>query len=61
MEDKRYKAEYDKKRAEVKDNTGEEILRNMQTIAEILQNPVANRVIEDFEGEAEDESASAIQ
>lgn len=45
----RYKAEYERKRAEVKDNSGEEILKNMQTIADILRNPVPNRTIEDFE------------
>lgn len=45
----KYRAEYERKRAEVKDNAGEEILKNMQTIADILKNPVANRTIEDFE------------
>ncbi len=50
----KYQAEYERKRAEVKDNAGEEILQNMQTIADILRNPVANRTIEDFE-ETEDE------
>lgn len=45
----KYKAEYERKRAEVKDNAGEEILQNMQTIADILRNPIANRTIEDFE------------
>ena len=49
LEDKRYKAEFDKKRAEVKDDTGAQILQTMQTIADILQNPVANRKIEDLE------------
>lgn len=48
----KYKAEYERKRAEVKDNAGEEILKNMQTIADILKNPVANRRIEDFEEKA---------
>jgi len=47
--DDRYKAEYDRKRAEVKDNTGEEILKNMQAIADILQNPVGNRDITELE------------
>lgn len=47
--DDKYKAEFDKKRAEVKDDTGMQILQNMQTIADILQNPVANRRIEDLE------------
>lgn len=45
----KYKAEYERKRAEVKDNSGEEILKNMQTIADILQKPAPNRTIEDFE------------
>lgn len=45
----KYHAEYERKRAEVNDNSGEEILKNMQTIAEILQHPVKNRTIEDFE------------
>lgn len=48
----KYKAEYARKRAEVRDNAGEEILKNMQTIADILKNPVANRTIEDFEEKA---------
>lgn len=47
--DDKYKAEFDRKRAEVKDTTGEEILKNMETIADILQHPVPNRDIEDFE------------
>ena len=47
--DDKYKAEFDKKRAEVKDDSGEQILANMQTIADILQHPVANRSIDDFE------------
>lgn len=49
MDSKKYQAEYERKRAEVKDNAGEEILQNMQTIADILKSPVANRRIEDFE------------
>ena len=47
--DDKYKAEFDKKRAEVKDDSAEQILANMQTIADILQHPVANRSIDDFE------------
>ena len=50
----KYKAEYERKRAEVKDNAGEEILKNMQTIADILRNPVPNRTIEDFEEKADE-------
>ena len=47
--DDKYKAEFDKKRAEVKDDTGAQILQNMQTITDILQHPVANRSISDLE------------
>lgn len=47
--DDKYKAEYDKKRAEINDNTGEEILKNMKTITDILQHPANNRSIDDFE------------
>lgn len=47
--DDKYKAEFDKKRAEVRDDSAEQILANMQTIADILQHPVANRSIDDFE------------
>ena len=50
----KYRAEYEKKRAEADDNSAEDILKNMQTIADILKEPVANRKIEDFE-EHEDE------
>lgn len=54
MDSKKYQAEYERKRAEVKDNAGEEIIKNMQTIAEILKNPVQNRKIEDFEEKADE-------
>ena len=47
--DDKYKAEFDKKRAEVKDDSAEQILANMQTITDILRHPVANRSIDDFE------------
>lgn len=47
--DDKYKAEFDKKRAEVKDDSAEQILENMQTITDILRRPVANRNIKDFE------------
>lgn len=53
--DDKYKAEFDKKRAEVSDNSGEKILQNMKTIADILQHPVANRSIADLEeGDADE-------
>mgnify|MGYP003307011514 CR=1 FL=1 len=58
-EDK-YKAEFDRKRAEVSDNSAEEILKNMETIAEILAKPAKNRSIEDFEEVQEDEQAGAV-
>ncbi len=53
----KYKAEYERKRAEVNENAGEEILKNMQTIADILRNPACNRDIEDFEDTPEEEKA----
>ena len=59
--DDKYKAEFDRKKAELKDNSGEEILKNMQTIADILQTPVPNRTIEEFEEDHEDESTSTFK
>ena len=59
--DDKYKAEFDRKRAEVKDNSGEELLKNMQTITDILQHPVANRSIEDFEGGYKDEQPGTTE
>lgn len=53
----KYKAEYERKRAEINENAGEEILKNMQTIADILRNPECNRDIEDFEDTPEEEKA----
>ncbi len=53
--DDKYKAEFDRKRAEANDNAGTEILKNMQTIADILQHPVKNRSISDFEEVQKDE------
>lgn len=47
--DDKYKAEYDKKRADLDEKKGEQLLSNMQTIVDILQHPVPNRCIEDFE------------
>lgn len=47
--DDKYRAEFNKKRAEIKDNNASQILENMQTLVDILQNPVPNRCIEDFE------------
>lgn len=48
-EDK-YRLEFEKKKAEIKENSAERILKNMKTIEELLQNPVQNRNIEDLEG-----------
>lgn len=48
--DDKYKAEYDRKRAELDNNTADIIIQNMQTIADILQHPSDNRTIDDFEG-----------
>ena len=53
--DDKYKAEFVKKRAEVKDDTADQILQNMKTITDILQTPAGNRSIDDFEGVSDDE------
>lgn len=37
------------------DNKADTLIKNMRTIADILQNPVENRSIEDFEQEADNE------
>ena len=54
--DDKYKAEFDRRRAEIKDNAGEQILKNMQTIAEILTHPVPNRDISTLEEEKAEEA-----
>lgn len=56
----KYRAEYEKKRAEANDSSAEDILKNMETIVDILKTPVANRRIEDFE-EPTNEQASTVQ
>jgi phage terminase small subunit len=58
--DDRYKAEFDRKKAELNENKGEEILANMQTITELLQKPVKNRHIEDFEESENNEHSGTI-
>lgn len=52
--DDKYKAEYDRKRAALDDNTADMLIENMKTITDILQHPAADRTIEDFEGEGGD-------
>ena len=47
--DDKYKAEYDRMRAKVDDNTGDTVLKDMQTISDIIMHPAENRDIEDFE------------
>ena len=59
--DDKYKAEFDKKRAEVKDDSAEQILANMQTIADILKAPKQNRNIADFEESEDDEQTGAAE
>ena len=41
--------EFAKQKAAVKDNTTEQVLQNMKSIEELLQNPVKNRDINDLE------------
>lgn len=59
--DAKYKAEFDKKRAEVKDDSAEQILANMQTIADILKAPEQNRNIADFEESEDNEQAGTTE
>lgn len=51
----KYRAEYEKKRAEVGENSGEELIKNMKTIVDVLQHPAENREISDFEGDEKHE------
>lgn len=55
--DDKYRAEFDRKRAEVKDSGAEEILKNMQTITDILKRPVENRELTDFEEDQGEQTA----
>lgn len=59
--DDKYKAEFDKKRAEVKDDSAAQILANMQTIADILKKPEQNRSIADFERNGDHEQTSTAE
>lgn len=45
----KYKLEFEKQKASVKENTTEQVLQNMKSIEELLQNPVQNRDITDLE------------
>lgn len=56
----KYKAEFEKKRAEGKqDNSTEQLLQNMQTIADIMRTPTENREISDFEEVAHEQTGTA--
>lgn len=59
--DDKYKAEFDKKRAEVKDDSAAQILANMQTIADILKKPEQNRSIADFERNGDHEQTGTAE
>lgn len=59
--DDKYKAEFDKKRAEVKDDSAAQILANMQTITDILKAPEQNRNIADFEEIEDNEQAGTTE
>lgn len=59
--DDKYKAEFDKKRAEVKDDSAQQILANMQTIADILKAPEQNRNIADFEESEDNEQTGTAE
>ena len=45
------RAEFERKKAEAGSSPLDELLSNMQTLTDILQNPKENRVLEDFETE----------
>ena len=47
----KYRAEFERKKAEAGSSPLDELLSNMQTLTDILQNPKENRVLEDFETE----------
>mgnify|MGYP000413450436 CR=1 FL=1 len=49
------------KRANVKDDSAEQILANMQIITDVLKNPVPNRKIEDLEGDEESEQTGTTE
>lgn len=50
--DDKYRAEFDRKKAEAGESTEEEIATNMQTLAEVLQHSRPNRNIQDYEEDA---------
>ncbi len=51
--DDRYRAEFNRKRAETGNGSLDELLGNMQTLADILRNPEENRTLEDLETEGQ--------
>ncbi len=58
--DDKYRAEFERKRAEGKqDNSAEQLLQNMQTIADILRTPSNNREISDFEEVGHEQTGAA--
>lgn len=56
--DDKYKAEYDRKRAEMGDNS-EDIYANMQTLVDIIRHPTENRDIRAFEEEEHEHAGTA--
>lgn len=53
--DDKYKAEFDRKRAEAGNASVETLLENMQTLADILRTPKENRSLEELEGDGDNE------
>ncbi len=51
--DDKYRAEFNRKRAETGNGSLDELLGNMQTLADILRNPEENRTLEDLEKEGQ--------
>ena len=59
--DDKYKAEFERKRAEAGDNSVEKLLENMQTLNDMLRIPAENRSLDDLEKEGGvDEHSSSI-
>ncbi len=53
--DDKYKAEFDRKRAEAGNASIDKLLENMQTLADIFREPKENRSLEELEGEEDNE------
>lgn len=59
--DDKYKAEYNRMKAESDNANAEAVYKNIKAITEVLTHPAPNRKVEDFEGGKKDEHAGAIK